>query len=242
MCVKMMNKRGAVFHWIIFGILIALAIILSSSKTGFVTTELKGQWPIDFMRVNYFEAQKENFKVTITAKEVGKITAIELGQNGGFASGDISDCGKHQGKNLWNKQGQFCYPDIEDNFSKEAKKQFDKKGVKITMVNFSGTDFIGIGEEHIIDNAAGKYTYKDSFIINIDYDFSEYDYIFQQASSLLAECRGKPDLSICLQLPANWYVGKCKQSEAITERKVAFCVLGSERLKVEHHFALDFTS
>jgi len=237
-----MDKKGAVFHWTLFGILLALAIVLSASKTGFVKTELKGEWPINFMKENYFPAQTGKLQVTITAKEVGKITAIELGENGGFVSETVSDCGKYKDKNLWNKQQQFCYPDIQDTFANEAKKQFGKKGIHMNKVNFSNTDFIGVGEEHTIEKASGKYTYEDSFIINIDYDFAEYEAFLLQASELLVKCQGKSDLTGCLKLPGNWYVGKCGDSQPIVDEKVAFCVKGSERLAVEYHFALDFTS
>lgn len=237
-----MNKRGAVFHWVLFGILIALAIILSASKTGFVTTELKGQWPIDFLKNNYFEAQTDNLKFTVLGKEVGSITAIELGKNGGFNLTSISDCGKHKGKNLWNKVDRFCYPEHIQQVKSEAIKQFKDKGVVMNEIFFAGTTFMGFGEEQTIDNEYGKYTYKNQFLIDIGYDFNEYDILFQQASNLLVKCQGVQDLDLCLQLPVNWYVEECGNSQPIVDAKVAFCAKGSERLAVEHHFALDFTS
>ena len=235
-----MNKKGAVFHWIVFGILAALAIFLMSTKTSFVTTELKGDWQMDFLKNNYLEAEKAKLKTTIAAQEIGKKTAIELGKKGGHLI--ASPCGQHQGKNLWNGPGQACFPNINESLEKYAIQEFQAKGKKMFNISYADDDFLGTGEEKTIKTSNANYTYKEEFIINIKYSFDDYKEIIKQAQILLTKCKPQENLQACIKLPNEWKIGNCQTSQAISGRILSFCVKATSELAIEHHFALDFTS
>ena len=235
-----MNKKGAVFHWVVaFGILAALAVFLSLNRASFAPDQIKGDWSVDFLKENYFPAEMDKLDTTIIAKEVGIQTAFELGKKGGFFAS--SDCGQHQGKNLWNKQGRLCFTDIYQDFQQQALRQFQLQNINITFVNYTGTQFFGKGEQKTIETSVGKYTYQDQFIIDIKYSFDQYQVLLDKSQELISLCRDQQDLANCLQLPDNWKIGDCQQPELITSRLVSFCVLAEGELSIEHHFALDFT-
>ena len=237
-----MNKKAAVWHWIVLiGVLLALAVFLDGARTTIVTTELKGEWQMDFITNNYFESELAKLDTTLIAKEIGTTAAIELAKNGGYETNKKSDCDQHQGKNIWNKQGKSCFPDIHEAFKNEVRSQLAHQNILLKEISYQDTLLIGKGAAKTIETNAGDYTYQDQFIIDIHYTFDEYQPIVNSAKQLLTKCRDKSDLQACLTLPAGWHINDCTTPGQITSRIVPFCFQGVSKLSLEHHFALDFT-
>ena len=47
------NKKGAVFHFLLFIVLAALAIFFMYTRLGVVKSDVKGDWQVDFLEKNF---------------------------------------------------------------------------------------------------------------------------------------------------------------------------------------------
>ncbi len=244
----MMNKRGAILHWIFFGVLLAIGIFLFAGKSGYVTAGPKAAWQLDFLQHNYLEAEKEILKTTIIGRQVGVDLAQELAQHGGFKKNEAPACGAVDSINLWNRGQQNCFPDVDKAISELAAAKLESQMPgKIFEVGYSNTFFYGKGPEQTIRTQYARYTFDNSFYVNLGYSFSEYNQIKQEAQFLLLQCSEKVALCVSEKKPAHWHYLSCT-SEAVIPADITemvFCVESPQGYKingevVEYYFGLDF--
>ena len=244
-----MNKKGAIMHWILFGVLLALGIFFMGSKAGFVSVQPTASWQLDFLQHNYLEAEKWILKTNIVARGVGTEIAQELAQHGGYKAAAPSDCGTIENINFWNKGEKNCFPDVSSAAVELAVAKLNQlSGKTFSSVGFKDTFFYGKSGKESIGTTDARYIFENSFYVNIGYSFSEYNQIKQEAQSLLAICT--ENVAACLKekKPKHWHYLSCTNEPAIPAdaQEIVFCVESPGKYKihdegVEYHFALDFS-
>lgn len=237
-----MNKRGALLHWILFGIIGAMALFYTLTADVDTNVAAKGAWSLSFLEQNYYPAQKESLLLQLKAANLGKIAAEELAAHGGFNSPEESECGYIDAVPLWNKAGVICFPDAIENAQQLLQPQMP--GFEL---NFDKNFFIGKGVIKNIHSDMGTYFYREDFVVDLGYSFSDYNQIKQEAQSLLAICT--ENIAACLteKKPKHWHYLSCQNEPTIPTnvKELVFCVESPAQYKidgkmVEYKFGLDF--
>ena len=238
-----MNKRGALLHWILFGIIGAVALFYTLTADVETNVAAKGIWSLSFLEQNYYPAQRESLLLQLKAANMGKIMAQELAADGGFDPREKSGCGNIDGVPLWNKAETICFPNAVENAQQLLRPQLP--GFEI---NFEKNFFIGKGVIKNIPSDIGTYFYREEFVVDLGYSFSEYNQIKQEAQSLLAICT--ENIAICLKekKPTHWHYLSCRNEPAIPAdaQEIVFCVESPGGYKiddkvVQYYFGLDFS-
>ena len=245
-----MNKKGTVLHWIIFGILVALAVFFVMSKTGIIKQEPKAYWSLHFLKNNYLEAEKILLSYESIERIIAKDTIQELAQNGGLQKTEISNCGTLQNINLWNNNNQWCMPDAPKNFSTSATAQLNTKlpQLKFTNLQFNKNTFSAKAPKQPLHTLLLKqhnfpsdqtYFYDPSFAIELSYSLDEYTQLQSEAKLLVEKCRNTQEFLTCIEQakPTHWHPGFCDQTKnpkkqsnpkptgpSTIDRKTIFCV------------------
>ncbi len=246
---KKMNRKGGILHWGVLLIMAGLIVFLALSTKGSVTSGVKGEWVVAFLKEGYFEAQKVLLKNDIVAKNVGQEIAVDLAANGGFPPETSSECGRSKGRNFWNKEEQWCLPDVKNAVITQAKEKLASRlaGKTFTDIGYSGTFFFGKGSAETIKTSSGTYTFENGFSADLDYSFTEYDQLTAEAQRLVKACRNKRNLQECANgaRDVGWKYASCDEEEFLSEgRRIPFCVLSSATQLpplVLYLFTLDFT-
>jgi hypothetical protein len=254
-----MNKKGAIFHWIFFIVLIALAVFFMYNNKNVLDVGVKGEWSTDFLTNNYLPAKKILLENNILAKETATATFLELAKNGGFSKGTDSECGKYSGTNLWNEKNKFCFPNVGDTFSLAMAKNLQLKSNKAFWnVGFNDNFISGKGDMNSIVDGDNEYSFNDGFATQLFYRIDDYDALFETAVKLLNKCNNASSSDLlkgCLETEklTSWSYGDCQTSNYNEQdRKVGFCAIGpyrtylsnkesGEKELVKYNFALDFT-
>ena len=242
----MVSKQGGVLHWIPL-IVVPLAIMTFFLLGGVrVQVEPKGIWQADFLYNNYLAAEKELLKTSITGKKIGLETAQELAVLGGNLPGIIPDCGNLNGVMFWNKADKFCFPDIKANVESLGKAKLNTATEKtFSKIGYDKTLFYSVGGKETITTKYAQYTYDNSFSVDIGYNFDEYGQLFQEATVLVNQCRGKDIPCISAAKPALWKFESCKKEVIHSSGTTfSFCVesrFTSNGEKLNYKFALDFS-
>lgn len=241
------SKSGEMFHWIVI-IGLPLAFITFFLAGGVkVQVESKGTWQFDFLYNNYLAAEKELLKTSIIGKQAGIETAQELAALGGNLPGIIPSCGELNGVTFWNKADTFCFPDIKKNVESLGKAKLNVATGKIfSKVGYENTVFYGIGGKETITTKYAHYTYDNSFSVDIGYSFDEYGQLFQEATTLVNQCRGKDIECIKSNKLSHWHFESCAAEIVPTSgTEFSFCVDSPSNTeidgnKLEYKLALDF--
>ena len=246
-----MNRRGAILHWIMFGLLISLGVFFLASRTGFQQIEEKGQWSLDFLQQNYLAAEKQLLNTSIMGKNVGMAIALQLANHGGFQSDESTTCGTLAEVRFWNKEDTFCFPDIQKNINILGKERLTTELHKeFSAAGYSGPLFFGKGPMETIQTNSGRYTFENSFAVNLGYSFDEYSVLETEAQQLLNACRNQRELGNCLRdhTTGHWHYKSCDREETIPSvtRTLAFCVESPTQVilqgvPIRYHLGLDFT-
>ena len=263
-----MNKKAAIFHWILFGFLIALGVfLLVAFKSDFKLTP-HGQWQADFLTNHYFAAEKDLLQIDQTAKQSVWDAVLRLSNTSGF-SGSIP-CGQVQESPinnyvLWNDQNKKCLPQIEKEFLKEVEKNLKKRlpERKYSNLKLKKNIFAAQGDKEKKKSQSSaqyyvQYTYDTSFNLNLGFDLvKEYNQLGEEAVKLVRACQKKSNLESCIKKynkknQQHWKLKTCDQEKFFSQgRKVVFCVESPTKIKVynrikqltsiRHKIALDFT-
>ena len=79
-----MNKKAMIFHWILFGFLIALGVFFVLSFKEEIKLLPKGQWQVDFLNNYYYAAEKDLINQDLLVKQTAGETIFQIALNGGF--------------------------------------------------------------------------------------------------------------------------------------------------------------
>ncbi len=256
-----MNKKAAIFHWIVFIVLAAMAIIYIFSSD-LEVAEYKGAWQLSYLRA--FQASEKNLLLLDQEMTQNAEKAVEELPQALFSS-DLG-CGMYENVAVWNKKSNFCLLEPEKKFVAAFKVLLGEKEVMYSEIKVGINEVIGISKEKSVvgssldliptdRTSAGLFTYYDTFTIKPFYMRYEYNPSFRvkanlsfemykeletQAKKLVGKCQNEPGLKSCLEQHKNkaWKFGSCGvESYSSADRKVAFCT----KIKVqEAKFALDF--
>jgi len=251
-----MNKKAALFHWVIFGILAALGLFLILTVKVDTIGKYKGEWQLNFLNDYYLEAEEDILSIELLAKHAAWKTVLELGEKGGFL--EEGTCGITAGYNLWNNQLEWnqCLPDINENFVLSAEENV--KGLlpnlKYSKMKVEGNELSAKGPQKSITSTSGsfvKYVYDTSFHVNLGFNVEEeFLKVQEEAFQLVTDCQNMKNVSKCVEenKKENWKLKDCQEEHVEDNRKVPFCVLSStqvfnednERVPLQYKFALDF--
>ncbi|MBI4980026.1 hypothetical protein HZC30_00545 [Candidatus Woesearchaeota archaeon] len=258
-----MNKTAAVFHWIVFIVLAAMALIYIFSAD-LEIAEYKGAWQLSYLRA--FQASEKNLlfldqEMTQNAEKVAKNLPAAL-----FSS--ELGCGMYESIAVWNKKSDFCLIEPEKKFVEAFKALLGEKEAMYSNFTVGVNEIVGISQNKSIVGSSLdlipterrsatwftsydaftikpfylKYEYAPSFRVKVNLSFEEYKELEVQAKKLVGKCQNEPELKSCLEQNKNkaWKLGSCgSESYSNAARKVLFCTLIKAQ---ETKFALDFTS
>jgi len=235
-----LNKKAALVHLTIFGVLIAIAVFFFAVMDSPIDLEKKGEWHIDFLENNFLEAEKDKLRTEAIAKNVALEAAEETAKYGGFSDKEESSCGLVDGFNLWNLADKWCYPDVQKSVARIAEEKFTKRipGKSFTEFGINGSRFFAQGKKVSITSDVGEYIYDSSFLVEGVYSFDQYDQLFNNAKKLVENCRNRNDLDSCLEdnILDDWkIIGK-----DVAKPKIIF-IEAKTTSDIHVKFALDFT-
>ncbi len=245
----MRSKKAALFHWILLGILLSVGTFFIFFNQFDFSSNVKGVWPLQFIRENFLEAELELLKLDVNAKNIGKIVLEKMALNGGFK--ESSDCGTVSDFNAWNEQDEWCSADVSSVAKDLAEEEFTAKfpQEKFVELKFDKDNFIGLGRVKEVVSPAGVYKFNNSFNVNLPFSLEEYSNLQGKAKLLVKNCQNKVNFHSCLDQNLNqeiftsWHYSSCEPAaeEFKAEgRRVPFCAVGQGNLK--YNFALDFTN
>jgi len=261
------NKKGSFFHWTVFAIMAAMAFFVWSVQSQ-LELESPGAWNVAFVDFSH--------KIELEFLYLDKVATFSannflLDSSKKFGFFQTSSCDSFQGYYLLNSGSNYCRPDIieAEEIDLDLLKYKDIEIASTTKDNLIEQDYIFklvdskiVGysdEEAIFTEKKNKhffgYKIKPSFSIEFGFDISqEYVDIWNQADSLLGECRGDSNLQTCInsKKPSNWHFSSCPGgSFSSSNQKVPFCVdspsgkklfdpdLG-QKVDLNYHLALHF--
>lgn len=258
-----MNKKATVFHWIVFIVLAAMALIYIFSSD-LEVAEYKGAWQLSYLRA--FQASEKNLLLLDQEMTQNAEKVVQELPNTLFSS-DLG-CGMYESVALWNKKSDFCQLEPEKKYITAFKTQLGEKAKLYPEIKVGVNEVAGISTEKntvassfdfvpteaksptlfthyqafTIKPFYMKYEYNPSFRVKVNLSFEEYKQLELQAKKLVGACQNEADLKSCLEQHKDkaWKFSSCNaESYSSTDRKVVFCVkVKSEEAK----FALDFTS
>jgi len=220
-----MNKHGALFHWIVFGVLASIGMFFIYTYGTGISQELKSPWQLGMVNLLY-QSEVDLLQLDAQARGVGWETIALLAETGGFVGN--SPCGQGKGVKMWNDGDQWCFPEIKKN----AETLFWQKFGELNKHSFSpltidGSRISADGKTKTIkENVAylREYTYSYAFNVNLGYSFDEYNQIFGEARKLIDSCRNQRDLPACFKKEKNerWFYGYACLSpqEPPTDRRI----------------------
>lgn len=247
-----MNKRGALFHWIVFGVLAAIGMFFIYTYGTGISQELKGPWQLGMVNLLY-RSELDLLQLDAQARGAGWQTIALLAVNGGFVGN--SPCGQGKGTRTWNNGEQWCLPEIKKN----AETIFWEKFAELNKQPFSSLTILGSrisadGKTKTIKEGIlylQQYTYPYAFSVDLGYSFDEYDEIFAEARKLVDDCRNQKDLPTCFKKEKNerWFYGySCLSPQELpTDRRVwTLCAKSPSGVVIQsvplvYSFSLDFT-
>ncbi len=231
-----MNKKAALMHWIIFGVLAALGLFFVLTMNVDSGTEQKGLWQVSFIRA-FQDAEKDILSSQQTTQDLIGIEAKKIIENS--LKGDLG-CGTWFQVSVLNNRDDFC--------EFKAVKELEQKLNSSTQQDFNDNNAIGSYDSlNNFDNYIGdkfyfQYYYSSRFEADLAFYLKELNQIKKDAKSIVNTCRNKNDLKPCLDenKKDSWYYDSC-QNESFVEidRKIIFCRVGQDN--IEKRFALDFT-
>ena len=239
----MMNKKGLVLYWIVPVVIFALIlfVVIVGRSTSLQTT-VGGDWAFNFMD-NVYEGEEKLLVQDLFIKRAAWKSAMELSSQGGYISGSL--CGTIDGMNMWNRKEEWCLPDISSNVLNKFVEHLGEQNKAYDNLDFS-KGFSGESDiSGEVRNDKGIYTYDYDFSVDLRYDFSEYDSLFEKSRQLVSICRNVKDLKSCLEKnKEDWKFTSC-ENEAFRfgHVKIPFCVRSSKLIEgyVDYTFGLDFT-
>ncbi|MEK6900177.1 MAG: hypothetical protein AABX05_03565 [Nanoarchaeota archaeon] len=252
----MRSKKGALFHWIVFGLLLAVGSFALMSYTSQIGMQTKGEWQISFLRDYYQGAEKQLLQVQQTALLAGGDMAIMLSQQAGFSK--ESPCGSYDGVQYWNNEKKFCFLNVDEEINAAFKDIFVMKygGDEYYLVSRQGEELIGsaTGDIVVYNGLVTKYTVKPHFRVDMNYNFDDYFLLQNEAHAIVEKCKWQEKLEECIteMKPANWRFNDCDEDKYREEdRKVVFCAEspgeyslfdGEKDVPVRYRFGLDFVT
>jgi hypothetical protein len=140
-----MNKKGMLFHIIVFGIVLAVGLFFYISATSVLEdNQHKAEWQLEF------SAFYQDAKITLLSREslfrfVAWQSIQGLAENGGY-NNTVNGCGKFDDRSLWNKKEDYCFSNVKEHFTNLFEKniglkeqEFFREGSRAIVQDFYST-------------------------------------------------------------------------------------------------------
>ncbi len=193
-----MNKKGALFHWILLGILVSLGIFFVFFSSGNTFVPVKGVWHASFLQDVYLEAEKEVFVLSLDVKQAGEQFLREQA-----AAGYASACGQETSFPLWNVQETWCPLDGREELERSLQQTFPHLTLTAddSFISAHGNPVKKQGDTDFY----ATYEYSPSFTVQMRQDVHELSKIQGEALALLEQCRLRKDVDVCIpELHPDW--------------------------------------
>ncbi|PIZ51471.1 hypothetical protein COY27_03710 [Candidatus Woesearchaeota archaeon CG_4_10_14_0_2_um_filter_33_13] len=262
------NKKGAFFHWIIFGVVAAIGLYFVLSIDVNVTGQnTKGVWQLSYVRATQ-DAQKDLLEIDQTARNAIALAVNNIGKE--QLAKDLG-CGVVKGYPVWNNKKGFCELKLDETIKADINKLIiNKTNVPYEEIIYSEGAIIGkTNERKVIGSSLGviptstktaglfttyesylikpfelRYEYNPGFRVKVGSSFGKaYETIKEQAKSLLINCSTELNLKDCLDKNKlnTWHYTYCEKDYFAQEgRVVPFCVKTDGQ--GDYKLALDFIS
>ena len=73
-----MNKKGALFHWIVLGILLATGIFFLNISDGVTEIQVKGAWPLSFVDEFVLQAESDLLQQDTAVIEISQNVLLDI--------------------------------------------------------------------------------------------------------------------------------------------------------------------
>ena len=250
---KKLNKKAIeIFSLIMFFVFFLPGVFIMigghTSKKSEISLDFIGETQI-VMKQAYEDAERQLFFNDQLAKYALYNAVYTLASRGGYEDA----CSKYQ---------DYCIldpinnpPDYEENFRKlftgNFNNNFKNYFKKETGYVIGIYDDLVVGiAQNIINITRGTkggsvtYTIKPHFEARLDYNFTDYDVIIENAKALINDCKDKQDdvqLKACitqkidsqkfLENNLKWKLGGCGQENIpIQKRNAAFCIITGKKV------------
>ncbi len=184
-----MNKKGALFHWIILGLLLATGIFfLNVQDADFSILTPRGEWQFSVLGV-VDEAESLLLARDSLLKRDAKEIILDLTRGCGDAYSLVNKC---------------------DNVKEKFVVQFKEKWPAFQEVKFENGILMGKGPLRTLEKKIPyyiKYDYTQNFAIDVGFDFLEFEQMLYDAKQL--KCADE----VCLgeNRPEGWKYSICQE-------------------------------
>ena len=234
----MMNKKGALFHWIVLGLLLAAGIFFLNVSDEITTISAKGQWQTSFIKDYVLEAESQLINQDAQIREISETILVDVLKQ---------PCG-----NLYATLNQkpYCVTinSIRSQFLSKVEVALQEKYPhQFTDIKLENNLLSAKGISNTItypQNKFNKYTYNTGFTINIGYDFTEFAELLASTQALVQSCKGHPDLDTCIISTQNFPGTACEATYFPGGTERAFCIQSPQLLQnqpAKYTFTLDFS-
>jgi hypothetical protein len=203
---------------ILFNITLVLVTIIVLTTAFFVLANKKDNFPSGIggrqaeIIKTYQKADKMLLYVDESATFSVEQALYDLGQNGGYNT--VPDCGKITDYMIWQSKSKDCYPKFINNFNFLLNENLNiyldsYPNPKLKTDNYEFTIYnnkvIGTALENIIlpifdekNIAAGRYSIKPSFNVDLIFNIDHYDNLITQTKEIFIKCENEIDKKQCV--------------------------------------------
>jgi len=174
-----MNKKGALFHWAVFGMLVATGIFFILTYDLDASSQVKGQWQFDYLLSSYLEGENNLFMRENMIKQIARDALVDLAAERDLYDPDLF-CGFFNGQPLFDHQ-QLWHKDDKDKCSLETGEKvlqaLDKKFTEelpaemLPTLELKGREVIGTMPPIEVAAKMGRYKLDSKFRISLGYVF-----------------------------------------------------------------------
>ena len=240
-----MNKKGALMHWVVLGVLAALGFFFLQMASFDSGQDQVGEWQKDFLANYVYMAEARLVGEQTVINDAGSRAWQELAGKG--ISRSELDCGNVEGAVLWNKKEKWCPADYRKSMEEVFPLKLQEKRMgKYSDIRRVGDKIILVGGEEKIESKEGyklSYTYQRSFSLELEPFSAEYRELLAEGQRIVKICNEAVKLDICWknEKKENWHYLSCSEEKDIPAGStvIKICVQGVEG---QYIFGLDFSS
>src|SRR3989338_92334 len=144
---RIMNKKGSVLHWIVFGMFaVWLFFLLSVGILNFPLGQT-GSWQHGLLYDGFYPSEIRQVEEDLFIKEAAALAAREVAASGGFLQ--FGQLGGYEGYQLWNAQGIWAEYPLRETLlqafqNKVASLGYTAESVSsVSSVSLLGTTLLG---------------------------------------------------------------------------------------------------
>ena len=230
-----MNKKGALFHWIVLGILLATGIFFLNISDGVTEIQVKGAWPLSFVDEFVLQAESDLLQQDTAVIEISQNVLLDIAKQ---------PCGHFYAE--WNTQCPTLNR-VQETFFNNVKTDINEKyPLQFSEFRHNNNFLSAKGKFKSINKTDPfvNYTYNTGFTIDTGYDFTEFAQLISEVQDLRKDCKGRSDLDDCISTKKQFVVEACEATHNPGGKSKSFCIQTKTLLQnqpVKYLFTIDFS-